>query len=33
MTKHNQPSPGQPTMPVPGQRKPKTYRFTDWAAF
>lgn len=33
MTKHSQPSPAQPTTPVPGAPKPKTYRFTDWAAF
>jgi hypothetical protein len=34
MTKHSQPTPTQPTtMPVPGAPKPKTYRFTDWAAF
>ncbi len=33
MTKHNQPTPAQPTMPTPGNSKPATYRFTDWAAF
>lgn len=33
MTKHSQPRPAQHKTPVPGHSKPKTYRFTDWAAF
>lgn len=33
MTKHSQPAPAKTTSPVPGTRKPQTFRFTDWAAF
>lgn len=34
MTKHSQPAPAPVKTPAPGQaNKPKTYQFTDWAAF
>ncbi len=30
--RHAQPRPQAPRAPMPGPSKPRTYRFTDWAA-